>query len=87
MNIDLRLLRYALALAEHRNFARAANAVHISQPSLSVAIQQLEEMAGTRLFERTTRSGVEPTDVGWCCLNKRAISSRTPSTSSARWTC
>lgn len=63
MDFDLRLLRCALALAEQRNFARAARAVHLSQPALSRAIQELEQRAGTRLFDRTP-VGVEPTDSG-----------------------
>ncbi len=63
MDFDLRLLRCALALAEHRNFARAARAVHLSQPAVSRAIQELEQRAGTNLFDRTS-SGVEPTAAG-----------------------
>lgn len=63
MEFDLRLLRCALSLAEHRNFARAAKAVHISQPALSRAIQELEQRAGTHLFDRNF-SGVEPTAAG-----------------------
>ena len=63
MDFDLRLLRCALALAEYRNFARAAKAVHISQPALSRSIQELEQRAGTRLFDRTT-AGAEPTAAG-----------------------
>lgn len=63
MEFDLRLLRCALALAEHRSFARAARAVHLSQPAVSRAIQDLEERAGTHLFDRTS-TGVEPTAAG-----------------------
>src|SRR5271166_227233 len=63
MEFGLRLLRCALALAEHRNFARAAKAIHISQPALSRAIQELEQRAGTRLFDRTSL-GPEPTAAG-----------------------
>ena len=63
MDFELRLLRCALALAEHRNFARAAGAVHISQPALSRAIKELEQRAGTQLFDRVS-TGVEPTDAG-----------------------
>ena len=63
MNFDLRLLRCALALSEFRNFARAAKAIHISQPALSRSIQELEQRAGTRLFDRTSQ-GVEPTAAG-----------------------
>jgi DNA-binding transcriptional LysR family regulator len=63
MDIELRLLRCALALAEHRNFARAARAVHLSQPAVSRAIQELEQRAGTHLFDRTS-TGAEPTAAG-----------------------
>ena len=63
MDFELRLLRCALALAEHRNFARAARAVHLSQPAVSRAIQELEQRAGTHLFDRTS-TGAEPTDAG-----------------------
>jgi DNA-binding transcriptional LysR family regulator len=63
MAYELRLLRCALALAEHRTFARAAEVVHVSQPALSRSIQEIELRAGTQLFERGTR-GVVPTDAG-----------------------
>lgn len=57
------LLEYALALTEHRNFARAAKQLGISQPTLTRGIQELEERIGTKLFDRTPR-GVFPTAVG-----------------------
>jgi DNA-binding transcriptional LysR family regulator len=63
MAIELRLLHSALALAEHRNFARAAQAVHVSQPTVSRNIQEIERRIGTQLFERGT-GGVVPTDAG-----------------------
>jgi DNA-binding transcriptional LysR family regulator len=63
MAIHVKLLHCALALAEHKNFRRAAQARHISQPSLSRYIQEIERSVGTRIFERTT-SGVIPTDAG-----------------------
>ncbi len=63
MDVDLRLLRHALALAAERSFARAARAVGLSQPALSRSIQELERRAGSRLFVRDRR-GVEPTDAG-----------------------
>jgi DNA-binding transcriptional LysR family regulator len=63
MTIHFKLLQCALALTEHKNFGRAARASHVSQPSLSRYIQEIERSVGTRLFERTT-SGVIPTDAG-----------------------
>lgn len=60
---DMRRLRHALALAEHRNFARAAAALHITQPALSRSIQSLEGGLGVRLFDRSPRD-VEPTGFG-----------------------
>jgi DNA-binding transcriptional LysR family regulator len=63
MGIELRLLRHARALAEHRNFGRAARTLRMTQPALSRSIAQLERQVGTRLFDRTA-SGVEPTEMG-----------------------
>ena len=57
---ELRHLRHALGLAEHRNFARAAEALHISQSALSRSIQSLEESLEVTLFDRA-HGGVEPT--------------------------
>ncbi|MFC7331564.1 LysR substrate-binding domain-containing protein [Rhodocista pekingensis] len=51
--ITLRQLRYLVALADTLHFGRAAAACHVSQPSLSAQIQQLESILGTALVERT----------------------------------
>lgn len=59
----LRHIRYLLAVAEHRNFTRAAEALHVSQPTLSQQIRQLEEALGTQLLDRTGRT-VRATDAG-----------------------
>ncbi|MBC7132639.1 MAG: LysR family transcriptional regulator [Roseovarius sp.] len=55
MNITLRQLGYFRALARHRNFGRAAEAVHVSQPALSVQIRALEEALGAPVVERRAR--------------------------------
>ncbi|CAG9182089.1 LysR family transcriptional regulator [Cupriavidus pampae] len=55
MNVSVRHLRAFVALATHRNFTRAAQACHLSQSAFSTLVQTLEEQAGSRLFERTTR--------------------------------
>jgi DNA-binding transcriptional LysR family regulator len=54
--IETRLLRNALMLAEHRNFARAAKALNISQPTLNRSIQLLKKIVGERLFDRDSRT-------------------------------
>ncbi len=61
--LDLRLLHQAITLARFRNYARAAQALHLTQPALSRSIAGLEARLGERLFNRTQR-GVEPTAFG-----------------------
>lgn len=56
--MELRQIHYFMAVAIHQNFSRAAEQVHVSQPSLSVQIGGLERELGTRLFDRLGRKVV-----------------------------
>jgi LysR family hydrogen peroxide-inducible transcriptional activator len=57
-------LKYIVAVARERHFGRAAEACHVSQPTLSVAIRKLEEELGVQLFERgSSEVSVTPTGV------------------------
>lgn len=56
MNVDIRHLRAFLTVAAEQNFTRAAERLHMTQPTLSVIIRDLETALNVKLFDRTTRS-------------------------------
>jgi LysR family hydrogen peroxide-inducible transcriptional activator len=56
--MNLRDLRYLVALGEHKHFGRAADASFVSQPTLSAQIKKLESSLGVQLIERTTRGAL-----------------------------
>jgi DNA-binding transcriptional LysR family regulator len=69
VTVELRHLRYFVAVAEELNYTRAAERLHLAPQAVSAAVQQLEAALGTRLLERTTRR-VELTDAGAVLLRE-----------------
>ena len=67
--MDLRQMRYFLAVAEERKFNRAAERLHMAQPPLTRQIRALEDDLGTALFVRTAK-GVDLTDAGKVLLDE-----------------
>ncbi len=64
-DLDLRLVRYFTVVAEHRHFGRAAAALHLAQPSLSLGeIRRLEQQLGARLLDRTPQGSQASTEAG-----------------------
>ena len=62
-DLDLRLVRYFTVVADHKHFGRAAEELHVAQPSLSRQIRSLEQRLGARLLERSPQ-GTQLTEAG-----------------------
>lgn len=67
--MELRQLNYVIQIASEKNFSRAADKLHIAQPSLSQQLSKLEQELGVLLFRRTTNS-VELTQAGQVFVEK-----------------
>ena len=70
--MDIRQLKYFLMIAEHRNYARAADELGLTQSALTQSMMRLEEELESRLFERG-RFGAELTDVGDALLHRARL--------------
>jgi DNA-binding transcriptional LysR family regulator len=82
-DLDLRLVRYFTVVAGHRHFGRAAEALHITQPSLSRQIRRLEQQLGARLLDRTSR-GTRLTEAGEVFLTHAKALLRSAAQTAAR---
>jgi DNA-binding transcriptional LysR family regulator len=68
--LDVRQLRYFIAVAEELHFSKAADRLHVAQSAVSAQIQQLEASLGAALFHRSKRSSVILTDAGLLFLTE-----------------
>ena len=74
-SVTLTQLAYAVAVDTHRHFGRAAEACHVTQPTLSMQVGKLERALGVTLFDRS-RAPVVPTAVGRAVLDQARVALR-----------
>ena len=72
MSLNLHLLRLFAAVARHRSFSRAAEALHLSQPAVSKGVRDFEAQIGSRLLERGGQGGVTLTEAGGLLMRHAA---------------
>ncbi len=82
-DLDLRLVRYFIAVADHKHFGRAAAALRIAQPSLSRQVRSLEQQLGARLLDRTPQ-GTRLTEAGEVFLPQAKALLRSDAQAAAR---
>ncbi|MCC6463461.1 MAG: LysR family transcriptional regulator [Saprospiraceae bacterium] len=70
--MNIQQLEYILAVDAHRHFAKAAGHCHVTQPTLSMMVQKLEEEIGVKIFDRS-RQPVVPTQVGEALLAQARV--------------
>ncbi|MEV4259484.1 LysR family transcriptional regulator, partial [Spirillospora sp. NPDC049652] len=70
--MEIRLLGYVVAIAEEGSVSAAARRLHLTQPTLSRQLRDLERELGTRLFEREGR-GLVPTEAGRALLRRARV--------------
>jgi DNA-binding transcriptional LysR family regulator len=80
--VELRHLRYFVAIAEERSFTRAAERLWVAQPGLSTQMRRLEAELGVQLFERHTR-GVDVTEAGELFLERARLTLAAAETAAA----
>src|SRR5208283_4403329 len=80
--MELRHLRYFVAIAEERSFTRAAERLWVAQPGLSTQMRRLEAELGVQLFERHTR-GVDLSQAGKLFLERARVAIAAADTAAA----
>jgi len=70
--MNIQQLEYIIAVDNHRHFSKAAEASFVTQPTLSMMIQKLEEELGVKLFDRS-QLPVQPTEIGTRLINQARV--------------